>query len=54
MNILTWNIANWITVVIMVALGFIAFSVTSAIFTGSLGQDSDEDENEAGAGYEAY
>jgi hypothetical protein len=36
-NIITWNFTNWITIVLMAALGFAAFAAVSQVFHKSTG-----------------
>lgn len=36
-NMLTWNWPNWITVVLMVALGYLALSLVAQLLRGRLG-----------------
>ncbi len=40
-TILTWNVANWITVVLMVMLGFAAFSVIAGFVKRKQGGSSE-------------
>ncbi len=35
-NIITWNVANWITVVIMAMLGFAIFASVSSFARGKI------------------
>lgn len=39
-TILTWNITNWITVVIMAALGFLLLALIAQLFHFSMGTGS--------------
>ena len=38
-TVLTWNVANWITVLIMVALGFAVLSLIGAFLKRNKGGD---------------
>lgn len=36
-NMITWNFPNWITVVLMVALGYLVVSIVAQLVRGRLG-----------------
>lgn len=39
-TILTWNVTNWITVVLMAALGFLALALVAQFFHAARGKAS--------------
>lgn len=38
-NIITWNVANWITVVLMAMLGFMIMATVSSFVKSKIGSD---------------
>lgn len=39
-SIITWNVTNWITIVLMAALGFMILAVLASYLRGKIGTDS--------------
>lgn len=36
-NIITWNVTNWVTIVLMAALGFMIIAVLTSVARGKMG-----------------
>jgi hypothetical protein len=49
-NMLTWNIPNWITVVLMVGLGYLLVSLVAQLVRGRLGTKAANDDGGAAMG----